>query len=259
MELSKIDKRLILSARKKGMKGLTKEEISAFMKYKKILEIEKKNKLKHSKTKNNKESSMSSKELRLTAEDKKLILEAKKMGMRGLTTKHKIAINKYKTILSSMKEKKKSGEKKLPVIDREIPDLPIIKREHFGKFKNKYLLIAEDNVINRKMIAAILSNSGIKIDFAENGKVLLDKLSKSMKCDMILMDIEMPEIDGIEATKVIRRDNKYNYLPIIALTSATEKDEYRNIISSGMNAYLSKPVVLGKLYNVFRLFLGDKR
>ena len=270
MGLSEVEKKLVLSAKKKGMKGLTKEEIIAVKKYKKLLEMQKKAK-EQKVSATGKKSTPTHKELTLTPLEKKLVLSARKKGMKGLTKEEISAVKKYKLILAQEKSKKETPHKevahkqvdtkskKLPVIDKDIPDIPKVKKEHFKKFKGKKILIAEDNVINRKMLEALLADSGIEIDVAENGAELLQKLVKSDKCDMILMDIQMPKMDGLEATRRIRKSKKFQNLPIVALTSATEKEEYRNIIKAGMNAYLSKPVVLGKLYNVFRLFLGDKK
>jgi len=270
MGLSEVEKKLVLSAKKKGMKNLSKEEIIAVKKYKKLLEMQKKAKEQKASAKKEK-STTTHKELTLTPMEKKLVLSARKKGMKGLTKEEIIAVKKYKLILAQEKSKKETPKKevshkqvdtkskKLPVIDKDIPDIPKVKKEHFKKFKGKKILIAEDNVINRKMLEALLADSGIEIDVAENGAELLQKLAKSDKCDMILMDIQMPKMDGLEATRRIRKSKKFQNLPIVALTSATEKEEYRNIIKAGMNAYLSKPVVLGKLYNVFRLFIGDKK
>jgi len=271
MGLSEVEKKLVLSAKKKGMKGLTKEEIIAVKKYKKLLEMQKKAKEQKTENTTKEKPSSAKKELSLTPLEKKLVLSARKKGMKGLTKEEISAVKKYKLILAQEKSKKETPHKevahkqvdtkskKLPVIDKDIPDIPKVKKEHFKKFKGKKILIAEDNVINRKMLEALLAGSGIEIDVAENGAELLQKLVKSDKCDMILMDIQMPKMDGLEATRRIRKSKKFQNLPIVALTSATEKEEYRNIIKAGMNAYLSKPVVLGKLYNVFRLFMGDKR
>ncbi len=239
--LSNEEKELLLNAKRKGFKGLTAQERDAVLKYKNLLSGKKR-------------EDESSKENILTTEDKRLLMNAKKKGMKSLTPMESRAVLKYKRLTKKLADKK-SIKDDLPVIREEIPDIPVIKREHFSKFRGKKILIAEDNKINQKMLGAILSTSGIDIVFAENGKVALKNLSEGLKCDLILMDIEMPEIDGITATKTIRRSKHFSNLPIVALTSSTNSDDIDRIMDAGMNAYLFKPVVLGKLYNVFRVFM----
>ncbi len=243
-KFSSEEMKLVLSAKQKGFKGLSEKEKSAVLKYKKMASDKKR-------------EEKSSDENILTAEDKRLLMSAKKKGMKSLTPQESRAVLKYKKLTKKLSDTKNIKDD-LPVIKEDIPDLPVVKREHFSKFKGKKILIAEDNKINQKMLGAILSTSGMDIVFADNGKVALENLSKGLKCDLILMDIEMPEVDGIAATKTIRRSKHFSRLPIVALTSSTNSEDIDRILDAGMNAYLFKPVVLGKLYNVFRVFMGRR-
>ncbi len=268
--LSEDEKRLVLSAKKKGFKGLSPQEKDAVLKYKKILA---QNKQKSAKPKESKEKPKEHKES-FTIEDKRLLMSAKKKGMKGLTPEEKKAVLKYKKLLQEQKSYTKSAKaeakstkthkikdtssEKLPVIKEQIPDNQAVKKEHFSKFKGKKIMIVEDNLINRKMLDAILKGTGIDVVFAENGKIALQYLSKGMKFDLVLMDIEMPELDGLSATKKIRKSKHFASLPIVALTSSTKKEDIVKILKSGMNGYIFKPVALGRLYNAFRLFMARR-
>ncbi len=279
--LSDKEKKLVLIAKKKGFKGLSEEEKAAVLKYKKIMAANKKGSSEPTKAKATKDTKdtiktkKSSSQEQFTAEDKRLLLSAKKKGMKNLTPEEKRAVLKYKKMLKEQQATAKSAKeqtpksepqkatkptpKKLPVIKEQIPDIPNVKPEHFAKFKGKKIMIVEDNLINQKMLEAILKNSGIDIVIANNGKIAVQNLSKGMKFDLVLMDIEMPELDGLSATKMIRKSKHFANLPIIALTSSTKKEDIIKILKSGMNGYIFKPIALGRLYNTFRLFMGGKK
>ena len=105
------------------------------------------------------------------------------------------------------------------------------------------LLIAEDNEINQLLIKTIFNNWGYtNFDFANDGFEVIDML-ESNEYDLILMDIQMPNMGGVEATKQIRKSKQaYNKIPIIALTANAIKGDKEFFINSGMNGYVSKPI-----------------
>lgn len=110
--------------------------------------------------------------------------------------------------------------------------------------KKLHVLLAEDNLINQKVAMMVVQKMGFTVDVAMNGKIAVDKFSQN-SYDMILMDIMMPEMDGIEATKIIREIEK-NKTPgkrikIVALTANAMKEDREKCLSSGMDDYLSKP------------------
>ncbi len=111
--------------------------------------------------------------------------------------------------------------------------------------KGMSVLIVEDNIINQKLLQVVLKNLGCKIDTALNGEIALEKI-KANQYDLILMDLQMPVMGGLAATKIIR-DNISRTLPIIALTAAAMKEDEEKCFAAGMNDYLSKPVDLNKL------------
>lgn len=126
-----------------------------------------------------------------------------------------------------------------------------VKKDH-GKFAGKKVLVAEDNPVNRMVIKGLLSKLGITPEFAENGRLAVEKWrSESGAIDFVLMDCEMPEMDGFEATKEIRKIEAAQQHPqtiIIALTAHALQEHREAVFAAGMNYYLSKPVTLDSLY-----------
>lgn len=103
------------------------------------------------------------------------------------------------------------------------------------------LLLVEDNLINQKVVLAILRKKGYRIDVANDGQEALDKL-ESAGYDLVLMDVQMPVLDGLEATRLIRRDPRWDRLPVIAMTAHAMNGDRERCLQAGMNAYISKPV-----------------
>jgi CheY-like chemotaxis protein len=128
----------------------------------------------------------------------------------------------------------------------------------FKKIENKVLniIVADDNKMNvlvaEKLIKKSLSKANVLV--ASNGKQVIELLEKNKHIDVVLMDMKMPEMDGIEASKLIRQSADYYQLPIIAMTAATSDAEIKQCLDAGMNDYLSKPFykdeLLSKIQNV---------
>jgi len=122
----------------------------------------------------------------------------------------------------------------------------IIKGEHPGN--NLRILLVEDNDINRLYAKSILKNWNSITDTAENGLVAIEKL-KSNQYDVILMDVQMPVMDGYETTHTIRQmDKKISQIPIVALTANATKADIDKCLNAGMNAFLPKPFTPDDLY-----------
>ncbi|HUH33681.1 MAG TPA: PAS domain S-box protein, partial [Daejeonella sp.] len=119
------------------------------------------------------------------------------------------------------------------------------------------ILVVDDNYINRVLAQKVLGKWGIKVDFAENGAIALEKVKK-VPYDMILMDLQMPVMDGLEATRAIRQlsGDYYRALPIIALTASIVSNERLKIFECGMNDYVMKPFIPAALYEKIRSYLG---
>ncbi|MBC7695324.1 MAG: response regulator [Burkholderiales bacterium] len=110
------------------------------------------------------------------------------------------------------------------------------------------ILVVEDNLLGRKLIGFLLKKWGFHYDICANGKLALENL-KLNKYDLILMDIQMPEMNGHETSKYIREKLKLG-LPIIAMTSHATEEERKKCLISGMVDYIAKPIVEEELYNL---------
>jgi CheY-like chemotaxis protein len=104
-------------------------------------------------------------------------------------------------------------------------------------------------------LSKILSERGFKLLKAEDGKKALDILEKEPDIDIVLMDIMMPVMDGYEAIKRIREQEKFYNLPIIAITAKAMKKDYEQCISVGASDYLSKPIDISRLISMMRVWL----
>jgi CheY-like chemotaxis protein len=114
----------------------------------------------------------------------------------------------------------------------------------------------EDNEFNQMLITELLNNLGIAVSLAQNGVECLDLLKTTeAPFDLIFMDLQMPEMDGLEATRRIRQDLHLNEIPIIALTANIMQHDPQELIRIGMNAYLPKPFDPDQLIRILERFL----
>ena len=118
----------------------------------------------------------------------------------------------------------------------------------------KKLLVVEDNELNLEIASTLLKEAGFEVDTAENGKIAVEKVEAASadRYDLILMDIQMPEMDGYEATRRIRAlpDTKKAALPIVAMTANAFEDDRKNALRAGMNGHIAKPLDIPKLFQV---------
>ena len=127
--------------------------------------------------------------------------------------------------------------------------------ESSGIFNGKQILIAEDVEINRDIISELLKNSGVAIDFAHNGEEVVEKFTSSpRKYGLIFMDVQMPEMDGYEATIRIRSSNlpESKTIPIIAMTANVFRDDVERCMEVGMNGHLGKPVDISEVMSMLK-------
>ncbi|MDR3362487.1 MAG: response regulator [Desulfovibrio sp.] len=128
-------------------------------------------------------------------------------------------------------------------------------------FDGQYILIAEDVEINREIVQTLLEPTGLTIDFACDGLEAISKfLANSDKYALILMDIQMPEIDGYEATRQIRASdrNSAGTVPIIAMTANVFREDVENCLAAGMNGHLGKPIDTEEIIATLRRYLLTK-
>ena len=122
----------------------------------------------------------------------------------------------------------------------------------------KRVLLAEDNELNAEIAMTVLKENGLKAERAANGKQCMEMLKKMPEdyYDMILMDIQMPEMDGYEATKLIRNlDDARADIPIVAMTANAFEEDRQKALESGMNAHVSKPIDMNMLFKVMAQIL----
>ncbi|MCE9679849.1 response regulator [Shewanella sp. AS1] len=110
------------------------------------------------------------------------------------------------------------------------------------------ILLAEDNFINQQVATELLKSAGYEVDVAENGQIAIDMVEKK-KYDAILMDIQMPVMDGLSATKELRKRYSQTELPIIAMTAHAMSGDREKSLAVGMNAHITKPIVLDELFS----------
>ncbi|MCK5719953.1 MAG: response regulator, partial [Thiomargarita sp.] len=121
--------------------------------------------------------------------------------------------------------------------------------------KNKKVLIVDDDVRNAFALVTFLEEKDMRIAIGNNGKEGLELLEQHSDIDLILMDIMMPEMDGYETIKHIRKKVGYRHIPIIALTAKAMKGDKNKCIEAGANDYLTKPVDTEKLLSLMRVWL----
>ena len=109
------------------------------------------------------------------------------------------------------------------------------------------VLLAEDNLINQEVARELLRDAGLEVDVAENGRVALEKIAKQ-RYDLVLMDVQMPEQDGLATTKLLRAQAQYAELPILAMTANAFDEDRKQCLAAGMNDFVAKPVVPDLLY-----------
>jgi PAS domain S-box-containing protein len=120
-----------------------------------------------------------------------------------------------------------------------------------------HLLLVEDNEINQQLAIELLKESGAVVDVADNGSEAVTLVTTGIRrYDLLLMDVQMPVMDGYEATRLIRADSRFATLPIIAMTAHAMREEQAKIMAVGMNALIPKPVVARTMLRVIGSFLG---
>jgi CheY-like chemotaxis protein len=129
-----------------------------------------------------------------------------------------------------------------------------INKTDFSDFSGQRLLIAEDNLINQKVLNGVLNESGIDVVMADDGQIVLDILEKDSAFDIILMDAHMPRVDGFEATRKIRENPAYDHIAVVALSGDTASDDIRHMREVGMEETLEKPLKMDMLYDVMSMY-----
>ena len=165
-------------------------------------------------------------------------VEAKAAGVTAFCSKPMFMSDLRETLMSALGQKLTDASQEL---------LP----EEDADFKDRHILLVEDNELNREIAQEILREYGFRVDTAENGAVAVEKVRAAApgSYDLVLMDVQMPVMDGYTATRQIRalEDPALAGIPILAMTANAFDEDRRNAMESGMNGFLSKPIVIGDL------------
>jgi CheY-like chemotaxis protein/signal transduction histidine kinase/CHASE3 domain sensor protein len=122
-------------------------------------------------------------------------------------------------------------------------------------FDGRRILLVDDDVRNIFSLTSALEQKGIIVDVGRNGFEALAKLDEVPEIDLVLMDVMMPGMDGLEATRRLRADPRFAKLPVIAITAKAMKDDQEQCIKAGASDYLAKPIDLDRLYSLLRVWL----
>ncbi|WP_312515095.1 response regulator [Massilia sp.] len=122
-------------------------------------------------------------------------------------------------------------------------------------FEGRTILLVDDDVRNVFALTSALEQRGAKVEVGRNGFEAIAKLDEVPGIDLVLMDVMMPGMDGLEATRRIRADGRFDRLPIIAITAKAMKDDQEQCLNAGANDYLAKPIDLSRLYSLLRVWM----
>lgn len=140
------------------------------------------------------------------------------------------------------------------------PERPAKIVEEKPDFSGKKILLAEDNRLNQEIATEILREVGIEVDVAEDGEIAVEKVKNAARgqYDLILMDIQMPRMNGYEATQKIRalEDTEKASLPIIAMTANAFEEDKKEAANAGMNGHIAKPIDVDKLFETLAKVFG---
>ncbi|OAK58866.1 two-component system sensor histidine kinase/response regulator [Variovorax paradoxus] len=122
-------------------------------------------------------------------------------------------------------------------------------------FEGRTILLVDDDVRNIFALTSALEQRGAAVEIGRNGREALEKLDQVSEIDLVLMDVMMPEMDGLEATRRMRADPRFEKMPVIAITAKAMKDDREQCLAAGANDYLAKPVDLERLFSLLRVWM----
>ena len=122
-------------------------------------------------------------------------------------------------------------------------------------FEGRKVLLVDDDVRNIFALTSALEHKGAMVEIGRNGREAIERLEQHDDIDLVLMDVMMPEMDGFEATRLIRQQPRWRKLPIIAVTAKAMKDDQQRCLQAGANDYLAKPIDLDRLFSLIRVWL----
>ncbi len=170
------------------------------------------------------------------------------LGCEGYLLKPAKQSQLFDTIITVLGQKKETVKPE-PV--------PIVTR-HFvaeQKLRQVRILVAEDNPMNQKLALALLTRAGYPAEAMDNGRMVIEALKKN-PCDLIFMDVQMPEMDGFEATRIIREmEGEGKHTPIVAMTAHAMKGDRERCLKAGMDDYISKPIEPKEMFSAIEKWI----
>jgi CheY-like chemotaxis protein len=131
-------------------------------------------------------------------------------------------------------------------------------RQRDDVFEGRTILLAEDDVRNIFALSRVIEPLGAKLEIARNGREALEALARHDDIDLVLMDVMMPEMDGLTAMIEIRKRPEHARLPIIALTAKAMQSDREKCLEAGADDYISKPIDVDKLVSLCRVWLRQR-
>lgn len=183
---------------------------------------------------------------------------------RDLSRKEEEKLRKYteSIIIKGAKSPERLLDESTLFLHRVEADLAVHQKEKISKvrrkdsvFENKTVLVVDDDMRNVFALTSLLESKGVRVVVARDGLESIEQLEKHTEINLVLMDIMMPKMDGIEAMLRIRKQPKYMEIPIIALTAKAMKGDRAKCIDAGANDYLAKPVNIDKLVSILKVWL----
>ena len=136
-----------------------------------------------------------------------------------------------------------------PIEQREVQEAAVSDSVGLGAIKGAHILLVEDNDINQIVAGELLQDAGFVVDIADNGEIALEMLGKAAY-DLVLMDMQMPVMDGVEATVALRKLRQFEHLPVIAMTANVMAQDRQRCLDAGMNDFLVKPIEPDQIWDV---------
>ena len=128
----------------------------------------------------------------------------------------------------------------------------------FAAIKGSRILLVEDNDLNQEVATELLCDAGFMVDLAKNGEIALERI-RAGDYDIVLMDMQMPVMDGLTATEEIRRDPRFNDLPVVAMTANASRKDRDRCLAVGMNDHVSKPIEPEKLWKALLQWIRPRQ
>jgi CheY-like chemotaxis protein len=165
-------------------------------------------------------------------------------------------------IVKGVKSEERLLDETALFLHRTLSQLPPRKRDiitslydQATQLHDKQILLVDDDMRNVFALSKVLTEQGMKVIKADNGRVALQALADQPGMDFVLMDIMMPEMDGYECMREIRQQSRFRDLPIVALTAKAMKDDRKKCIDAGANDYVAKPVDVDRLLSLMRIWI----